>query len=432
VTTVIEASLLMLGLLIGAIGGVYVGILRGRGQLAGEAAGQKAALQEIRQQLATREGELSAARQTLETERVAGTEARARLESAREHFAEQRRQIEEMEKKVRETFSAVSAQALKSNNEQFVVLAEAKLKPLREQLERYETQIKTLEKVRQEAYGGLTVKLDSLQQRSERLSSETGQLVAALRHSGAKGKWGEVTLQRVVELCGLTEHCDFVAQAALEGGQRPDLIVHLPGARSLAIDSKVNTSAYLDAAEQTDEALRKQHLERYAAGVRATMRGLSTKEYWRQFSPAPEYVVMFMPGESFFAAALAADRDLLVDGVDKRVLLASPTTLIALLLAVRHGWQQALAAENADRIAEAGRELYERLCVFVNHLEAVRGGLEKAADSFNKAVGNWTSRTEPAARRLKELGAADAGSELPELAPVETPLRGLPASSDAA
>ena len=428
---------LILGLVIGGALGAYLGILRGRRAVEGELshksselAGLIATLAEVRRQLSDRDQQLAEVRAILETEKVSGAEAKTRLESAREHFAEQRRQIEEMEKKAKEAFAAVSAQALKNNNEQFITLAETKFKPIREQLERYEQQIKALEKIRQEAYGGMNEKLEALSLRSDRLSSETGQLVSALRQSGAKGKWGEVTLQRIVELCGLVEHCDFVTQTALDGGQRPDLIVRLPGGRCLAVDSKVNTSSYLDAAAATDDAERERQLTRYAASVRGTLKSLGGKEYWKQFSPAPEFVVMFMPGEAFFSAALAKDRDLLTDGVEQGVLLASPTTLIALLLAVRHGWQQQQVAENAEQIAEAGRELYDRLCVFVNHLDGIRIGLEKAAEAYNKTIGNWSSRTEPAARKLKELGAADAARELETLGRIDTNMRALPGADE--
>lgn len=429
--------MLILGLALGGALGFWVGQLHGRRaaesdsiRLSNEISGRDAVVSELRGAVAARDRETGELRAALEQELKSGAEARARLESAREHFAEQRRQIEQLQEKAREAFTALSAAALKSNSEQFVTLAEAKFKPLREQLERYEEHLKNIEEARNKAYGSISQELQSLQQRSDRLSTETGQLVSALRQSGAKGKWGEVTLQRVVELCGLAEHCDFVAQSSLDSGQRPDLVVNLPGGRSLVVDAKVNTSAYLDAAESADEAQREAHLDRFTTTVRATMKALSGKEYWKQLSPAPEFVVMFMPGEAFFSTAISRDRDLLVDGVDKGVLLASPTTLIALLMAVRHGWQQQQVAENAEQIAEAGRKLYENLCTFVSHLDAIRGGLEKAAESYNKAVGSWSSRTEPAARRLKELGAADAGKLLSELPSFETNLRPAPLPQD--
>ncbi|MFH1420147.1 MAG: DNA recombination protein RmuC, partial [Planctomycetota bacterium] len=208
----------------------------------------------------------------------------------------------------------------------------------------------------------------------------------------------------------------------LGSGQRPDLVVTMPGGRTLVVDSKVNTGAYLDAAGATEDAQRKQHLVKYAGDVRGTLKALGAKEYWKQFSPSPEFVVMFMPGESFFAAAVSQDNSLIVDGMERGVLLASPTTLMALLLAVRHGWQQQQMAENAEKIAAAGRDLYDRLCTFVGHLDSVRIGIEKAAEAYNKAVGNWESRTLPGARKLKELGA-DTAKPLECLPQIETPLR---------
>lgn len=413
---------ILVGLIAGGAGGVYVGLLLGKGALGGKVSALEATLVEVRGQVSTKEAELSAIREALEKQKVDGAESKARLESAREHFAEQRRQIEDMEKKVKETFTALSATALKSNNEQFLTLAETKMKPLREQLHRYEQHLKELEKARSEAYGGLSKHLTSLEDRSERLGRETSQLVAALRQSGAKGKWGEATLQRIVELSGMSKHCDFDTQVTLAGGQRPDLVVKLPGDRMLVVDSKVNTSAYLDAMNATDEAERNMFLAKYAGEVRGTLKALGGKEYWKQFTPAPEFVVMFMPGEAFFAAAMSQDRDLLVDGIDKGVILASPTTLIALLLAVRHGWRQQDMAENAERIAAAGRELYERLCTFVSHLDGVRIGIEKAAAAYDDAVGNWERRTLPSVRKLKNLGA-DGSNKMDELRPAEVQMR---------
>jgi DNA recombination protein RmuC len=425
-----EMVWMLLGLIVGGAAGIFLGLRLGRGAVAGQVPALEATLAEVRGQASTKETELAALREALENQKIAGAEANARLEAAREHFAEQRRQIEEMEKKVKDTFTALSTTALKSSNEQFLTLAEARMKPLREQLLRYEQYIKELEKTRSEAYGGLSKHLTSLEDRSDRLGRETSQLVAALRQSGAKGKWGEATLQRIVELSGMSKHCDFDTQSTLAGGQRPDLVVRLPGGRMLAIDSKVNTSAYLDAMNATDEVERNTLMTKYAGEVRNTLKALGGKEYWKQLSPAPEFVVMFMPGEAFFAAAMSQDTNLLVDGIDKGVILASPTTLIALLLAVRHGWRQQDMAENAERIAAAGRELYGRLCKFVEHLGDIRVGIEKAAKAYDDAVGNWERRTLPSVRKLKDLGT-DGGNEMHELKPAEVQMRPvLPIEND--
>ncbi|MCG3138568.1 MAG: hypothetical protein HJJLKODD_02433 [Phycisphaerae bacterium] len=326
---------------------------------------------------------------------------------------------------MRDAFGAVSANVLTQSNQQFLTLADEKFKPLREQLERYEVQLRELEKTRAEAYGGLRQQVGELQQRSEQLGSQAGILAAALRQSGPKGQWGEVSLRRIVELAGLSAHCDFVEQAVQADRTRPDLIVHLPGGRQLAIDSKVNTGAYLEAMSCVEESRRAPLLQKYAADVRQTMKKLGSKEYWKNLTPAPEFVVMFMPGEAFFAATLAEDHDLLVDGIGQGVLLASPTTLIALLLAVRHGWQQEQVAENAQKIADAGRELYERLCTLGKYMEDIRGGIQKAADAYDNAVGNWEKRTLPSARKLKELGAADPHKEIPELQPTQMQIRSV-------
>jgi DNA recombination protein RmuC len=431
------AVFLMLGMVAGGAIGLWVGGLRARREAAAEilqltcdVSSAQATLQELRVQLSGRDGEIAVLRKAIDLEKESSTDARARLDAARVHFAEQRQQIEEMEKKVKATFAELSGAALKSSSEQFITLADAKLQPLKQQLERYEKQISELEKTRATAYGGLDQKLTSLEQSEARLLAETGQLVAALRQPGAKGKWGEVTLQRIVELAGMSSYCDFSTQATNEGGQRPDLVVKLPNQRTLVVDSKVNATAYLDAVNATTDDDRRRHLQRYAGAVRATLKSLGGKEYWKQFSPAPEFVVMFMPGEAFFSAALAEDPDLIIDGVDAGVILASPTTLVALLMAVRHGWQQQQVAENAERIAAAGRELYDRLCTFAKHLDGVRGGLAKAAEAFNSAVGSFTTRTLPAASKLKELGAATDSADLVTLQMVDASLRALPVYED--
>ncbi len=429
----IDVILLILGLVVGATVGVYVGMLRGRGALSQEVSALTATLEQVRGQLVERQGERDAAVRALEAEKLAGVEAKAGLKAAQENLAEQRRQVDEMAKRMRDTFQSLSAEALKGNNEQFITLADAKMKPLREQLERYEQQIRSLEKARQEAYGGLSQRLESMQQHEERLGKAAAALGEALRHSGAKGRWGEIALERIVELTGMTEHCDFDKQVSVDGEagrQRPDLVVRLPGGRTLAIDSKVNTAAYLDAVNATDEAERKRHLEKYASDVRSTLKALAGREYWKQFAPAPALVVMFVPGEAFFAAAVSQDWNLIADGLKDGVLPASPTTLIALLHAVQHGWQQQQVAENAERIAEAGRELYDRLCTFVKHLEGIRIGIQKSAEAYNDAIGNWERRTLPGVRKLKELGAAEAGKETAELTGAEVQLRTIAQRED--
>lgn len=424
--------LLVVGAALGCAAGWAIAVARVRGRMGADAAVLKSNAESLQAQLGIRDQELAAARASVEAEKVGAAELRTRLESAREHFAEQRRQLEEMDKRFKDTFAALSADALKNSNEQFLNLADARLKPLREQLERYEKQIAALEKARAEAYGGLTRHLSSLAERSESLGREASQLAAALRQTGPKGKWGEVSLRRVIELSGLSEHCDFREQVSADGGRlSADVVISMPGGRTLVIDSKVNTGPYLDFLEAASDDDRRRHLDRYVSTVRQTARALGGKEYWRQFTPSPEFVVMFMPGEAFFAAAVGQDANLIGESTERGVIIASPTTLMALLLAVRHGWQQSQLAENAQRIAEAGRELYERLCVFVGHLGGVRTGIERAADAYNKAVGSWESRTLPAARRLWELGAGDRSRELPSLDQADSRMRSISSDDEA-
>lgn len=418
-----DAIWFIAGLAIGGAIGAYLGILRGRSG----AAGLTATLNEVRDRLNALESERSALQESVQKERIANAESQARLDAAREHFAEQRRQIAEMETKLKETFEALSARALDRNNDRFVVLAEEKLKPLREQLKNYETHIKQLEEKRATAYGDIAQRLTKLDEGREKLGAETRQLAAALKQPGAKGKWGEVGLRNVVELSGMSAFCDFDEQLSVqgEGGLlRPDLVVRLPGGGKLVIDAKVNVGAYLDAVEATDDETRKRHLTKYLGDVRSTLTALSRKDYSRQFEKTPEFVVMFMPTEAFFAAAVAEDKHLVRDAIEKRVLIASPSTLAALLMAIRHGWQQQDITENALAISKAGRDLYDRLCKFAGDLDGIRKGLEKASDSYNRAIGSWERRALPGVRKLMDLGAKTT-KELPEAESLHAPLRQL-------
>ncbi len=350
---------------------------------------------------------------------------------------------------LRPAFQALAAAALQNNSESFLQLAETRLEkykaeavgdlelrrqaietmvtPMKESLNRVDNQIRTIENERSQAYGTLTEQVRSLIFTQEQLRNETGNLVKALRAPAVRGRWGEFQLKRVVEMAGMLSYCDFDEQVSVntvDGRLRPDLVVKLPGGKSIVVDAKTPLQAYLDAVETNDDEVRRTKLLEHAQQVRGHMAKLGSKSYFDQFQPAPEFVFMFLPGESFFSAALEQDPGLIEYGVNQCVIPASPTTLIALLKAVAYGWNQEKIAENAQKISELGKELYERLRVFATHLGAVGKDLDRAVDSYNKAVGSLESRVLISARRFPELGASSV-LVIPEPAQIETTSRTL-------
>ncbi len=414
---------------------------------------------ELRQQLSQRDAELGQIREQFSQSKTALATAQANQGAAEKILAEQK-QLQEQTLRdakaaqdkaladLRDTFKALSADALKQTAPEFLRLAEQSfgkfqetakgdlaqrqeaikglVEPLKQQLETYQKNLQSSSAAQSSTLGEVKKQLELLSQQSTTLAQETQQFRLVLHSNQARGKWGEETLRRVVEAAGMSAHCDFTEQTS-SGENRPDLVVKLPGERFIIVDAKVPDFDFLTALESAEPVKRAEALAAHAAKLKGTIKALADRDYPRQFPNALDYVVLFVPAESLFSAALEGDHDLIIWAAEKRILLATPASLIALLRSVSVSWQQHAQTENAQKIAEAAQELFLRVVTFTEHLEKIRGGLDTANRAFNQAVGSYESRIKPSGEKLQKLGGGTGGKDLAELPPLDATLRLPPA-----
>lgn len=450
---------LLVGMAIGAVLGGFIGWLLGARRVPTLPQDDRLA-NELRQQLTQRETDLARIRDQLAQTTTARATAEANQAAAEKLLAQQRTTHEEnlraakdaQEKalaNLREAFKALSADALKQTQPEFLRLANETLakfqesakgdlaqrqqsiatlvKPLEEQLKVYQQRLAQSETTQSTTLGELKKHLETMAQQSQSLSSETHQLRRVLSSNQARGRWGEETLRRVVEAAGMSALCDFSEQTQA-GDSKPDLIVRLPGNRFIIVDAKVPDLDFLNVIDAVNTTKRAEALTAHAGKLKATVKALAERDYPQQFPNALDYVVLFLPAESLFSAALEGDQDLMIWAQNKRIILATPSSLIAILRSVSLSWQQQAQTENARAIAEAAQELFIRVCKFTDHFERIRAGLERANNAYNDAVGSYERQVRPSGERLLKLGGGTSGKELPEAKPLDATLRLPPAS----
>jgi DNA recombination protein RmuC len=418
-----------------------------RATLTERIAGKDVQLRELRE-VFDRETSVNEGLRTQNAQALAEFSAlQTRLQEERKANQEKLELLSNAEEKLADAFKALSADALRNNNQSFLQLAKENLqtfqetakgdldkrrqaidelvKPLKESIEKVDGKIGELEKSRAGAYAELREQVKTLSTSQSQLQAETGNLVKALRAPHVRGRWGEIQLRRVVELAGMLEYCDFVEQetvATEESRIRPDLIVRLPGNRTIVVDSKVPFDAFYESISTTDDEVRAARLKDHARLVRMHIATLSRKSYWETVQPTPEFVLLFLPGETFYSAALESDPKLIEDGISERVIIATPTTLIALLRAVSYGWRQEQMADNAQEVSKLGKELYDRLRTFTNHFAEIGKGLDRALEAYNRGVGSLEGRVLRTARKFKEIGAI-AGDDIDIAEPIDKATR---------
>ncbi|MEI7881251.1 MAG: DNA recombination protein RmuC [bacterium] len=454
-----SALYILLGLALGGVVGGLIGWLLGQRHASAMPSDNRIE-NELRQQVIQREAELTQTRAALTQAQTMLASATANQAATENLLAEQRQRHDQALKEarlaqdkaildLREAFKALSADALKQTQPEFLRLANETLakfqesakgdlaqrqqsiatlvKPLEEQLKTYQQRLQQSEAAQSTTLGEVKKHLETLATQSQSLSNETLQLRRVLSSNQARGRWGEETLRRVVEAAGMSAHCDFVEQAQ-SGDSKPDLIVRLPGDRLIIVDAKVPDLDFLNAMEAADPVKRAEALASHAAKLKGTIKALADRDYPRQFPNALDYVVLFLPAESLFSAALEGDRDLIIWAAGKQIMLATPASLIALLRSVSVSWQQYAQTENAQAIAEAAQELYNRVTKFTEHFESIRDGLEKANNAFNGAVGSYERMVRPSGEKLLKLGGGTTAKVLADVPVLNATLRLPPAT----